>query len=405
MVFRRAQAAIPAHEPVSCSQNRPPKVVILTSKHGAFDVRVFHKQARTLVEGGYQVVLAAPHPERHCHVGGVRIIGLPRIGSRGLRALYWFPVLWHALREHADIYQFPDLDLLPCGVLIQWFTRKPVIYDALEWYPGKMLIRQWIPPRLRQLVCRMVQTIEPFLAHRLAATITADHGTAGELRRRGVQNVVTIYNYPLPDLCPRRQASRKDRDRVPHLLFVGGIGPNRGIFLMLDVMAHLVNDMRLPAHLHLVGPIESEAVRLGIEERLTTRGLWSFVHLEGTVPHNRLGDYLNRAHFGLLIVNPDLCRLNIPTKLFEYMAAGLAVIATRAPMTAYYLDEVKAGVLIDSQDPRDYAQAVVDLWHNPDTMDEMTREGRRAYETAYNWRSEGRKLSALFGQLVAQKRR
>lgn len=60
------------------------KVCILSSVHSALDVRVFHKEARTLAHAGYDVTLIAQH-DRDETVDGVKIIGLPKrkTGSRG----------------------------------------------------------------------------------------------------------------------------------------------------------------------------------------------------------------------------------------------------------------------------------------------------------------------------------
>jgi len=96
---------------------------------------------------------------------------------------------------------------------------------------------------------------------------------------------------------------------------------------------------------------------------------------------------------------------NVPTKMFEYMAAGLPVITTRAPTTAYFMDPLDVGVLVDSQDPCEYAQAVAELWHSPDRMAQMGRNGRIAFETQFNWDTEGRKLVALYAELIKENKK
>jgi len=230
------------------------KAAILTSVNSPFDARLFHKQARTLLGHGYEVVLVAQHPVATTIVSGVRIIGLPKPRSRGLRPMNWPRILRHALREKADIYHFHDPDLLPLGVLLQRLSGKPVIYDAREWYAGKIMLKGWIPTWCRPLVRGVTLHVEPFLARRLAATVTADHGTTEALRRRGVRRLVTLYNYPLADICPPPPPDRYERHHEePHLLFVGAVGPGRGITVMLDMVACLVHELGCPAHLHIVG--------------------------------------------------------------------------------------------------------------------------------------------------------
>jgi glycosyltransferase involved in cell wall biosynthesis len=378
------------------------KVVMLTSVHSPLDVRVFHKEALTLVEHGYEVVLIAPHAEPQAFASGVRIIGLPQLRSRWLRPLNWLRIVSHALRERAEVYHFHDPELLPWGLLIQWITRKPVIYDAHEWYPTKVMLRTWIPEWLRPVARASVSLLEPLLARRLTATLTADHATAEGLRQRGVRRIVTIYNYPLRNICPPPRPRRYAHNgHTPLLLYIGTLGCDRGTFVMLDTVATLVRRMEFPVDLYLVGPAKIRGLLSRIKRRIRELVIEPFVYLEGAVPHDRLHEYLGRADLGLMPYKPEVCERNIPTKLFEYMAAGLPVVATRANMTAYFLERTEAGVLVDSQDPREYAQAIVRLWQSPQTMKRMAENGRMAFETRYNWDSEAQKLLDLYRHLTS----
>ena len=71
-------------------------------------------------------------------------------------------------------------------------------------------------------------------------------------------------------------------------------------------------------------------------------------------------------------------------------------------MTAYFLEQVPAGIMIDSQEPRDYARAIVELWRDKSRLQEMARAGRQAFEMRFNWEPEGRKLLALYRDLLGQ---
>ncbi|MCD6519369.1 MAG: glycosyltransferase, partial [Anaerolineae bacterium] len=328
------------------------KVVILSSVHHPLDTRIFYKEAQTLAHAGYQVVLIAPHTSKEEVISGVRIIGLPRARSRWRRPLLWGRVLWRALRERGDVYHFHDPELLPIGVLLQWLSHKPVIYDAHEWYPGKILLRSWLPKLLRPLVRTLFATVEPLLARQLAATITADHLTAEWLQKHKVPEPVILYNYPLRDIYPS-PPSRNYGAHGPNLLFIGTVGTDRGIFEMLDTVAKLLA-LGIIAHLYVIGPIKTPHLRKSIREHIQRTGVDEFVHFEGFIPQDKLFPYLKMAHLGLVISKPEIYALNIPTKMFEYMAAGLPVIATRAEMTSYFLEPTGAGVLVDSLDPQDY---------------------------------------------------
>ena len=64
------------------------KICILTSGHFASDVRVFHKEARTLVEEGYEVSLIAQNKKNESPQG-LKIITLPRSKGRSTSSAPW----------------------------------------------------------------------------------------------------------------------------------------------------------------------------------------------------------------------------------------------------------------------------------------------------------------------------
>ena len=91
------------------------KVCIITTVHQPFDTRIFHKQAKTLVQAGYDVTLIAQH-ENDEMVDGVKIIALAKPCNRFARI---FGLTWRAftsaLSQSAEVYHFHDPELIPCG--------------------------------------------------------------------------------------------------------------------------------------------------------------------------------------------------------------------------------------------------------------------------------------------------
>jgi glycosyltransferase involved in cell wall biosynthesis len=241
----------------------------------------------------------------------------------------------------------------------------------------------------------------------MTATIAADHLTGQALVSGGVPSVTVLYNYPLPaiydELYVRREhrvQSHSARREGPVLLFVGVVGVDRGLFLMLRTVAQLKTGWDLKARLRIVGKIRSVALRDRARELIDELGIAEQVEFPGYVPQDRLAPYYEDADLGFMAYNPQVCEYNIPTKMFEYMAAGLPIIGTRAPMTSYFMDTVDAGVLVDSLDPADYARAIHDLWQDPERRQQMARNGRAAFEERFSWASEEAKLLALYSRLL-----
>ena len=107
------------------------KVCILTSVHPPFDVRIFHKEAKSLVKAGYDVTLIAQHDKEEI-VDGVKIVNLHKPRNRIERMT---KTVWSAYRKavqvDADIYHFHDPELMPIALRLRK-RGKRVIYDIHE---------------------------------------------------------------------------------------------------------------------------------------------------------------------------------------------------------------------------------------------------------------------------------
>ena len=126
------------------------KVCVLTSAHPAFDVRIFHKECKSLARAGYEVTLIATADENGVH-DGISLKNLPvwknRLHrfTRGSLAAYK-----GALEVDADIYHFHDPELIPTALLLRLHGKK-VIYDIHEDLPRTISYKPYIPKPLNSL--------------------------------------------------------------------------------------------------------------------------------------------------------------------------------------------------------------------------------------------------------------
>lgn len=89
----------------------------------------------------------------------------------------------------------------------------------------------------------------------------------------------------------------------------------------------------------------------------------------------------------------------LPIKMFEYMLAGLPVIASDFPLRRKIIEANECGICIDPGDSKEIAKAVEYLIEHPDEARGMGENGRRAVLVRYNWGLESRKLSRIYGGL------
>jgi glycosyltransferase involved in cell wall biosynthesis len=185
------------------------------------------------------------------------------------------------------------------------------------------------------------------------------------------------------------------------LVYVGGVSKLRGALELIEAMKILTTKGYKDLTLSIIGPVTP--MQFGEEITLLLRqyDLEERVQIPGPIPHEKVFDVLVRSHIGLAVLHPDPNYVDsLPTKIFEYMAAGLPVVASNFPLWKEIVEGNRCGITVDPLDPKAIAQAIEYLLTHPEEACQIGENGRRAVEEKYNWEKEAEKLLALYKELV-----
>jgi len=364
----------------------------MTSVHPVTDVRIFSKECKSLAEAGYSVSLIAPGA--NCEKkDGVRIIGIfPSKKGRFFRmTITVWSVLQAALKEHAQVYHFHDPELIPVGLILRFLAKK-VIYDVHEDYPLAIQSRYWLPLWIRKPVSWLFRYFENFSAKHFNIIISATPAIAGRFDSIN-NNSIIVQNFPLVNEFCQKGAPWKQRPNA--VIYVGGIDILRGIREMIKGLE--ITQKEIDAKLILVGAFSPES----LQEEIQALPGWKHAEYKGIVSHKGVANLLGQVKAGLSLIHPEpRYQVSYPTKLFEYMAAGIPVIISDFVLWKEIVEGAGCGLVVDPLDPQAIANSIVYLLEHPKEAEAMGRKGIKAVEKRYNWSKEEEKLLRLYKDLL-----
>jgi len=368
------------------------KVCILTSVHLPFDTRIFHKQAKSLVTAGYDVTLIAQHDKDEV-VDRIKIISLPKAKNRFWRMVGTWRVFKLAYGQRAEVYHFHDPELLPVGLFLKLLKRGKVIYDVHEDYPKEILTKYWLPSISRKPLSCLFNFIEKSASCRLDFIIAVTDGLRAEFKKG---KRATVRNYPiLEDIQPERRFELQN----PSLIYAGSLTEIRGIGEIVQAMEHV--DPSKNIKLILCGTFSPESYEQKVRR---LKGFEKVEYVEW-VKQEEVWLKLSHATIGIVCFHPTLNHINsMPNKLFEYMAAGLPVIASNFPLWKEIIEGDNCGLTVNPLDPSEIARAIEYLLEHPDEARRMGENGRKAVIEKYNWETESKLLLRVYDDLLKEGR-
>jgi len=362
-----------------------------------FDQRVY-KEAKALSNAGFEVTLVTPDPdERRTDVDDISVITVST-RTRGTTAKKLVKVL---RKLDCDVYHAHEYDGGYVGATLKLLTGRPVFYDVHDDVPG-LLADIKGNPKLE----RVYDTIERRMIKAMKGLVLAADSLVPRYSKLH-KNTVVINNYPMLELfqeCKQKQVNSTDPDILElaerttgkfTLGYVGGISRRRGILSMLEIMKELEKEKNI--NLLLIGNFdrakdEKEALGYIAEHNLKDR-----IIFKPWVDYKKLPAYLYLINAGLVIFEPlSWLKDVVPTKIYDYMACGKPVIASKLPGIEKMVSSATCGILVEPGDTAGLAEAVRNLAGSPELADKLGKNGYDAARSKYNWDIEAVKLVGFY---------
>lgn len=286
------------------------------------------------------------------------------------------------LKARPKVAHFHDPELLPWAILLRLAGIR-IVYDVHEDMPEQVKHNPGLPRWAQRTLPPFVAAAE-WIGARVFDGLVVPTQTIAD--RFPSAKTVLVRNFPILEELHQPDARPLDQ-RPAHFAYVGYISEVRNIFGMMEATAQLAD---MNAKLRLVGSFAIQKT----EDQAKAMAEWDrSVIFEGWASREKVGQILGEVRAGLVVLQPvEHEMLTLPIKLFEYMAAGVPVIASDFPVWREIVEDSSCGLLVDPRNSASIANCMRWIIDHPKDAEEMGKCGRSAVELRYNWGAEAERL-------------
>jgi glycosyltransferase involved in cell wall biosynthesis len=361
--------------------------------HPPDDVRVVHKMGRFLREHGLRVSWVGPGKASDApanHYGIEYHFYPPRQSRLGRLLSHRHRATRTALGiDRADVYVGVEPDSAAAAVALAHRRKARSVFDIHEAYDDEMLSRwatgstkivlSWGVRKALRRICQKVDLVMGVNEMVLApyAGVSTPRMVLRNCAHRSFADV------PVADVC--------GADRPWFTVMHGKSTIEHGtsaVLSAIEIVKKQAPQCRVVVFDYL-GQGSHTLSRQQFDEFIAGAGIAQNVELRKPIPMADMPAVLRNCDVGLIAYARTFGVKSLPNKLFEYMAAGLPIIApTYSEEIAPILQSERCGLLADMENPQSIASAILVLLRDPVRARDMGRRAREAFLSRHNYTVE-----------------
>jgi glycosyltransferase involved in cell wall biosynthesis len=193
------------------------------------------------------------------------------------------------------------------------------------------------------------------------------------------EKIIVLENTPESKSITEFNYERDERFFT--IVYSGGISFHRGLQYAISGLSFLVPE--LPVRLWIAGDGKYCSV---LKDQVRSLNLQNNVEFFGMVSKEKTDDLMKKADLGLIPhIRSEQSDNSSPNKLFDYMSAGLPVLASNCSSVKRVIDETNTGMTYVFDSPSDFASVLKRLYNDHEKRVIFASNGKKAVREKYNW--------------------
>lgn len=367
---------------------------------------VVGKRSRGRLDEQLGVYGLAPHP--NLRVVGVPALRLPPGAPRWLRRFY--TRFWNWSYLAACLVLLPALlRARPLAILardyrLAWLLlrlrrwhRRPLVFEVHGLPSVELLDAHRSDPRYKREADRR-RDLEQAVFDGAWRLLTITDCLRARLIRDYAITPDRVFTVPdasglrvTPHPTPRTPAHEpRGAADTTQLIYVGQLYPHKGVDLLLHALTEVPR-----AFLTIVGGLPADPNRARLEALAAQLGVAERVRFVGPRPYREIPSLLERADIALLPLADGIVArcFTSPLKLYDYLAAGLPIVAVDFPTVRETLRDGENGLLVPPNDPPALAAAINRLIDDPALAARLASQARED-AAEYTWDRRAERIAA-----------
>lgn len=300
---------------------------------------------------------------------------------------WWMYELYYLLKHHADVIHACDLDTLIPAILAKVLRRTKLCYTVYDFYADNL------PTRIPAIIRKVVASVEKYGIGYTDALFLVDEARYIQVEGAEIHNLAYIYNTP-PDVhnqsSPVTKSTGSKTENIT-IFYAGALHEDRGLKQLITAIDDLPDVELVLAGL---GSIIDNLEQIPGVNKHKIRYL-------GWLPYEKVIQYTVGADVLFGFYNPAVLnnRYASPNKLFEAMMCGKPIIVNDNSSMANIVKKEDCGLVVPYGDVDAIKHAILTLKNDPALCRRLGENGRRAYETKYNWKIMEERLLEIYRRL------